>query len=216
VRGKAFRLRAPRQGRGHEQAGTRYAVVVQSDLLPLSTLLVAPTSSSARPASFRPAVVISGQRTHVLVEQTAAVDPSRLGEPVGHLTLAEMQQVDAALRIVLGLAYTSRARRAWQARRRGLAMRSPLQPAFPATVTNAVLPNRAPGPARRRSGPTPGAGLAQVRRDEQQLRTNPMARDVGRRHDPPRPRCCRRAGAGRLRSPARTVALLPSAGGETR
>jgi mRNA interferase MazF len=103
VRGEAFRLRAPRHGRGHEQTGNRYAVVVQSNLLPLSTLLVAPTSTSARPASFRPEVVISGQRMYVLVEQTAAVDPSRLGEPAGHLTLAEMQQVDAALRVVLAL-----------------------------------------------------------------------------------------------------------------
>jgi mRNA interferase MazF len=103
VRGEAFRLRAPRGGRGHEQGGARYAVVVQSDLLPLSTLLVAPTSTSARPASFRPEVVISGQRTHVLVEQAAAVDPSRLGDPAGRLTLAEMQQIDAALRVVLRL-----------------------------------------------------------------------------------------------------------------
>ena len=78
-------------------------MVVQSDQLPLSTLLVAPTSTSARPASFRPEVVISGQRTHVLVEQTAAVDPSRLGDRVGCLTFAEMQQVDAALRVVLRL-----------------------------------------------------------------------------------------------------------------
>jgi mRNA interferase MazF len=103
VRGETFRLRAPRQARGREQAGTRYAVVVQSDLLPLSTLLVAPTSTSARPASFRPEVVIGGRRTHVLVEQTAAVDPSRLGEPAGHLTLTEMRQIDAALRVVFGL-----------------------------------------------------------------------------------------------------------------
>lgn len=81
----------------------RYGVVVQSDLLPLSTLLVAPTSTSARPASFRPAVVISGQRTQVLVEQTAAVDPSRLGASAGYLTFAEMQQIEAALRVVLGI-----------------------------------------------------------------------------------------------------------------
>lgn len=103
MRGEAFRLRAPRQGRGHEQAGARYAVVVQSDVLPLSTLLVAPTSTSARPASFRPEVVISGRRTYVLVEQAAAVDPSRLGASAGHLTLDEMRQIDAALRVVLAL-----------------------------------------------------------------------------------------------------------------
>jgi mRNA interferase MazF len=103
VRGEVFRLRAPRDVRGREQAGRRYAVVVQSDLLPLSTLLVAPTSTSARAASFRPEVTVAGQRTYVLVEQTAAVDPTRLGEPAGQLTFREMQQVDAALRVVLDL-----------------------------------------------------------------------------------------------------------------
>jgi mRNA interferase MazF len=66
-------------------------------------MLVAPTSTSARPASFRPEVDVDGQRTRVLVEQTAAVDPTRLGESAGYLTLAELQQVDAALRVVLGL-----------------------------------------------------------------------------------------------------------------
>jgi mRNA interferase MazF len=103
VRGDVFRLRAPRAIRASEQSGTRYAVVVQSDLLPLSTWLVAPTSTSARAASFRPEITLRREMTRVLAEQTAAVDPSRLGEHVGHLTLDEMQQVDAALRVVLGL-----------------------------------------------------------------------------------------------------------------
>lgn len=103
MRGEVFRLRAPRGSRGREQSGPRYAVVVQSDLLPLSTLLVAPTSTSARPASFRPEVVVAGRTTRVLAEQTAAVDPSRLGDRAGRLTLEEMQHVDAALRIVLSI-----------------------------------------------------------------------------------------------------------------
>ncbi len=103
MRGEVFRLRAPRHATGREQRGTRYAVVVQSDVLPLSTLLVAPTSGVARAASFRPQVVVSGRPTFVLVEQTAAVDPSRLGNSVGTVTLAEMQQIEAALRVVLAL-----------------------------------------------------------------------------------------------------------------
>lgn len=103
MRGEVFRLRAPREARGREQSGARYAVVVQSDLLPLSTMLVAPTSTSARPASFRPEIVVAGRTTLVLVEQTAAVDPTRLGTRVGQLTLAEMRQVDAALRIVMAI-----------------------------------------------------------------------------------------------------------------
>jgi mRNA interferase MazF len=103
VRGDVYRLRAPRGGRGHEQTGPRYAVVVQSDALPLSTWLVAPTSTSARPASFRPEIVLSGGRTMVLAEQTAAVDPTRLGEQIGRLSFEEARRVDAALRLVLEL-----------------------------------------------------------------------------------------------------------------
>lgn len=103
MRGDVHRLRDPRSARGHEQTGSRYAIVVQSDRLPLSTWLVAPTSTSARAASFRPEVEISGRLTRVLAEQTAAVDPSRLGDLVGQLSFDELRRVDAALRLVLQL-----------------------------------------------------------------------------------------------------------------
>ena len=58
---------------------------------------------SARPASFRPEITLAGKTTRVLAEQIAAVDPTRLGDQVGHATLDEMKRVDAALRIVLEL-----------------------------------------------------------------------------------------------------------------
>lgn len=104
MRGDVYRLRAPRGATGHEQRGRRYAVVVQSDDLDLlSTWMVAPTSTSARPATFRPAIDLNGTPTHVLVEQTSAVDPSRLGDRVGHLGFDELRAVDAALRLVLAL-----------------------------------------------------------------------------------------------------------------
>lgn len=103
MRGDIFRLRSPRGARGHEQTGIRYAVVVQSDLLPLSTWLVAPTSTSARGATFRPEVTIDGRPTLVLAEQTSAVAPQRLGQSAGHLSFDELRRVDAALRLVLGL-----------------------------------------------------------------------------------------------------------------
>ncbi|HEY0639533.1 MAG TPA: type II toxin-antitoxin system PemK/MazF family toxin [Pseudonocardiaceae bacterium] len=103
MRGDVYRLRAPRGTKGHEQAGPRYAVVVQSDALPLSTWLIAPTSTSARPASFRPEIEIDGSATRLLVEQTTAVDPRRLGDRVGRLALHELTEVDRALRIVLDL-----------------------------------------------------------------------------------------------------------------
>jgi len=106
VRGDVYRLRRPRDARGHEQAGPRYAVVVQAeDLSALSTWIVAPTSTGRRAASFRPEVEIDGVRTRVLVEQVTAVDPEvRLGERVGRLAPHEMADVDAALAVVLGLA----------------------------------------------------------------------------------------------------------------
>jgi mRNA interferase MazF len=103
VRGDVYRLRSIRGARGREQTGARYAVVVQSDLLPLSTWLVAPTSTSARAATFRPEVSIDGRPTRVLAEQTTAVDPQRLAESAGHLSFQELRQVDAALRLVLSL-----------------------------------------------------------------------------------------------------------------
>jgi Growth inhibitor len=103
VRGDVYQLRAPRDAQGHEQARSRYAVVVQSDELPLSTWLVAPTSTSARAATFRPEVEVAGHRTRVLVEQTAAIDPTRLGDSAGHLTFTELRLVEAGLRLVLDL-----------------------------------------------------------------------------------------------------------------
>ncbi len=103
MRGEIYELKSPRNPQGHEQSGKRYAVVVQSDVLPLSTWLVAPTSTSARPATFRPEIEIGGVPTRVLAEQTAAVDPGRLGNLVGTLLGAEMKKVDAALRLVLSI-----------------------------------------------------------------------------------------------------------------
>lgn len=104
MRGDVYRLRAPKDSRGHEQAGARYAVVVQSDDLPLSTWVVAPTSTGRREASFRPEIEIGGTPTRVLVEQLTVVDPqTRLGEFAGRLGGAEMQAVDTALLAVLGL-----------------------------------------------------------------------------------------------------------------
>jgi mRNA interferase MazF len=104
VRGEVFRLRAPQGTRGHEQRGARYAVIVQADdILGLSTMLVSPTSVSARPASFRPTISIDGGETRVLAEQTSAVDRARLGSSAGRLDAQELRAVDDALTLVLGL-----------------------------------------------------------------------------------------------------------------
>ena len=80
LRGDVHEFRLPR-GTGHEQQGRRYGVIVQAnELLPRSVVLVAPTSRSAKSASFRPEIELLGETTRVLVEQVGAVDAGRLGE----------------------------------------------------------------------------------------------------------------------------------------
>ena len=102
-RGDVYELRPPR-GVGHHQQGGRYGVVVQSDvMLPRLVVLVVPTSRSARPASFRPEVFVDRDQTRVLVEQVGAVDSTRLGDLVGHVTPEEMWGIDEALLTVFGL-----------------------------------------------------------------------------------------------------------------
>jgi len=103
LRGDVHRFRLPR-GVGHEQHGERYSVILQAnEFLPRSVVIVAPTSRSARPASFRPEAHVEGGVTRILVEQLGAVDATRLGDLVGHLTHEEMWGIDEALVTVLGL-----------------------------------------------------------------------------------------------------------------
>jgi mRNA interferase MazF len=103
VRGDLFRLRTDRDTAGHEQRGPRYAVAIQSDGIMLSTLIVAPTSTSAQAAVFRPEIEMDGILTRVLVDQMRAVDASRLGDFEGRLDAAETGEVDRAVRLILGV-----------------------------------------------------------------------------------------------------------------
>ena len=102
VRGDLYRLRAAKDTEGHEQRGPRYAVAIQSDAIVLSTLIVAPTSTSAQPAIFRPEIEMEGTRTLVLVDQMRAVDSGRLGAFAGRLDAAETGEVDRAIKLILG------------------------------------------------------------------------------------------------------------------
>lgn len=105
MRGDVYRLRVPRDARGHEQRRARYAVVLQADeLAALSTWIVAPTSTSAPARSFRPEIDLDGTTTRVVVDQLTAVDHlSRLGDFAGRLAAAELVEVDRAAWLVLGL-----------------------------------------------------------------------------------------------------------------
>jgi len=102
VRGDLYRLRPAKEPVGREQRGPRYAVAIQSDAVLLSTLIVAPTSTSALPAIFRPEIEMDGTRTLVLVDQMRAVDASRLGDFAGRLDAAETGEVDRAIQLILG------------------------------------------------------------------------------------------------------------------
>lgn len=101
MRGEVYRL--PARGKGHEQKGRRFAVVLQPEWLNLSTWVVAFTSTSARQTNFRPQVVIADQQTMVMCDQLMTVDLDQLTEPAGVLTVDEMQRLDDALALILDL-----------------------------------------------------------------------------------------------------------------
>ena len=102
-RGDVYRFKLPKEV-GHEQHGDRFGVLVQGDeFLPRPVVIVAPTSQSARPASFRPEIGVDGETTRVLVQQIGAVDARWVGERCGHLSPEELWAVDEALMTVLGL-----------------------------------------------------------------------------------------------------------------
>ena len=103
-RGDVFELRLTRGARGHEQRGKRFGVVLQADALaPLSTVIVAPTSTAAPAADFHPEVTVRRRKTLVLCEQLRALDSGRLGRRVGRLQPEEIEEIDSALRLVLSI-----------------------------------------------------------------------------------------------------------------
>jgi mRNA interferase MazF len=101
-RGEVVNVR-PRASVGHEQRGTRPAIVVQADSAWwLKTVVVVPTSTSAQPAECRPEITVGGRRTRALLEQITTVDRARLGRSRGHLAAADLREVEDALRLVVG------------------------------------------------------------------------------------------------------------------
>lgn len=102
-RGEVYELHLPK-GVGQEQRDRRFGVIVQADaFLVRSVVLMAPTSRSARPATFRPLLVVDGKTTRVLVEQVGAVDVNHLGDLVGCASAEEIWGIDEGLLTVLGL-----------------------------------------------------------------------------------------------------------------
>jgi mRNA interferase MazF len=104
VRGDVYRLKRPHSAQGHEQQGERYAVVVQANAYDhLSAWLVAPTTTRSFGSMIHPTIELLGQDVRVLVEQTTAVDPQRLGDFAGRLDPEELMDINVALRAVLDL-----------------------------------------------------------------------------------------------------------------
>jgi mRNA interferase MazF len=69
-----------------------------------STVTVAPTSTSAQPAVFRPRLHVAGRDTLVLVDQIRSIDTQYvIGDPLDYLPRDEMAQVEHALSRYLGL-----------------------------------------------------------------------------------------------------------------
>ena len=97
MRGDVYRLKRPRSAQGHEQQGERYAVVVQANAYDhLSTWLVAPTTTKSFGSMIHPTIELLGQDVRVLVEQTTAVDPQRLGDFAGRLAPEELTEINVA------------------------------------------------------------------------------------------------------------------------
>ncbi|MEU4835453.1 type II toxin-antitoxin system PemK/MazF family toxin [Streptosporangium sp. NPDC023615] len=114
MRGDVYRLRALRDTIGHEQRGERFTVVLQADAFAvLSTLIVAPTSTSAGPAVFRPEIELNGKATRVLVDQLRSADVSRLGDFAGRLAPGELHEIGKVLHGFLGL-LCGNSRGTWQ------------------------------------------------------------------------------------------------------
>jgi len=101
-RGDVYRVR-PEKGKGSEQRGPRYGVIMQTDALPLSTRIIVPTSTVAQPADFRPTIEIDDVLTLVLTDQVRAVAIERFGDRVGRVTPDEMASIEQALLEVLAI-----------------------------------------------------------------------------------------------------------------
>jgi mRNA interferase MazF len=90
--------------RGHEQRGRRLGLVLSMEQNAWSTVTIIPTSTSARPAVFRPDVVIAGRDTKILIDQIRGLDTCYIiGELVDYLSRDAMAQVEHSLSRYLGL-----------------------------------------------------------------------------------------------------------------
>lgn len=110
-RGDIFVVDFPELG-GHVIRGPHPAVVVQSDRMRASsTVVVAPMTSSAKAAEFRPPFLVPvaareaglSRDGFVKCDQPLTLPTLMLGARAGRLSPAALDRVDAALRFVLAI-----------------------------------------------------------------------------------------------------------------
>ena len=103
IRGAVYRANLG-PGRGHEQGGKRYAVVLSPSDMNWSVATIVPTSTRAQPTIYRPEIEAMGTRTLVLVDQIRTIDVSHLSdEPVDYVTRDQMSDIEHALSHYLGI-----------------------------------------------------------------------------------------------------------------
>lgn len=97
--------------KGHEQAGTRPVLIVQSDSLNgvASTVVVAPFTTNLKTARLPSCHLVKAgdgglaQDSVLLCHQVRVIDPSRLSSRYGTIAQATMDEIDKKLRFTLGL-----------------------------------------------------------------------------------------------------------------
>lgn len=104
IRGAVYRVDFGDAKRGHEQRGKRYGLVLSPSAMPWNVVTVVPTSTSAQPAAFRPAIELGGNLTRFLADQIRSVDIGYVqGDPEFYLERDELAEVEHAVARYLGI-----------------------------------------------------------------------------------------------------------------
>ena len=105
-------LPAPSGPAGHEQAGSRPAIVVQADISDssLPTTMIVPMTTNLSATRFPHTISVDpspqnglSRPSILLVFQLRAIDKSRLGNKIGRLEQIYLQQLEAEMHHILGL-----------------------------------------------------------------------------------------------------------------
>jgi mRNA interferase MazF len=105
-------LPMPAGGSGHEQVGSRPALIVHDESTSgiLSVIMIIPFTSSSSASRFPHTIPIQPSATNgltspsiLLVFQLRAIDRKRVKQTIGHLESPTMHLVDDELRSMLGL-----------------------------------------------------------------------------------------------------------------